>query len=113
MEDVFKFINILNKYINDSAPWKLNADDPEQKRKMLDILRTASVSIYYISYLIYPFMPETSRKINAIFNIAPFDAPGFSAGAESIRDVCAALFKDGLQIVEKAEIMFPNINTIL
>ncbi|MHB1703827.1 MAG: methionine--tRNA ligase [bacterium] len=111
LEDVFKFINILNKYINDSAPWKLNACDPEQKRKLLNILRTASVSIYYISYLIYPFMPETSRKINAIFNIAPFDAPGFSAGAESIANVCAGLFKDGLRIAEKAEIMFPKINT--
>ncbi len=109
LEDIFGFINIANKYINDSAPWKLNMDDLEQKKNLLKILRTVTISIYYISYLIYPFMPETSKKINAILNIPPFDAPGFSAAPEDIAALCGKLFKDGFRIAEKIEIMFPKI----
>ena len=109
LEDIFRFINILNKYINDSAPWKLNMEDPEEKTNLLKILKTAAVSIYYISYLIYPFMPETSRKINGILNIEPFDSAGFSARPEDMADNCGKLFKDGCRISEKTEILFPRI----
>lgn len=73
LEDIFVYINMVNKYINDSAPWKLNRDNTDEDRKLKGIMRTAFVSIYYISLLIYPFMPETSMKINSILNIDPFD----------------------------------------
>ena len=109
LEDIFRFINTLNKYINDSAPWKLNIEDPEEKTVLLKILKTAAVSIYHISYLIYPFMPETSKKINGIFNIKPFDSAGFSVRPEDTAAHCGELFKDGCRISEKAEILFPRI----
>lgn len=109
LEDIFRFINAVNKYINDSAPWKLNIEDPEEKTVLLKILKTAAVSIYYISYLIYPFMPETSKKINGILNIKPFDSDGFSVLPEDLEAHCGKLFKDGCRISEKAGILFPRI----
>jgi methionyl-tRNA synthetase len=84
-------------------------EDPEEKTNLLKILKTVGVSIYYISYLIYPFMPETSKKINTILNIEPFDSGSFSARPEDMADNCMELFKNGCRISEKPEIMFPRI----
>ncbi len=109
LEDIFRFINILNKYINDSAPWKLNIEDPEEKINLLKILKTVAMSIYCVSYMIYPFMPETSNKINNILNIKPFNLPGFSARPEDMKDNCEKLFKDEFCIIEKTEMLFPRI----
>ncbi len=109
LEDIFRFINILNKYINDSAPWKLNINEPEDRSNLFKILKTAAVSIYYISYFIYPFMPETSGKINNMLNIKPFDLPGFSLDPGDAADYCEKLFKNGFSIAEKSEILFPRI----
>ncbi len=74
LEDTFKFINAVNKYINDSAPWKLNISESAGKSELNKILRTAVISIYCISYLIYPFMPDTSAKINEILNTKSFES---------------------------------------
>ncbi len=109
LEEIFAFINIINKYINDSAPWKLNIDEPDEKENLLKILKTAAVSIYYISYLIYPFMPETSGKINVTLNVIPFDSVGFLANPKDMADECKELFKDERRISEKSEILFPRI----
>ena len=109
LEEIFAFINIINKYINDSAPWKLNIDEPDEKANLLKILKTAAVSIYYISYLIYPFMPETSGKINVTLNVIPFDSVGFLANPKDMADECKELFKDERRISEKSEILFPRI----
>ncbi len=73
LEDAFRFVNMVNKYINDNAPWKLNPEEEDGLKTLKKILRTAFVSIYYASYFIYPFMPETSGKINALLNVGPFE----------------------------------------
>jgi methionyl-tRNA synthetase len=109
LEDIFRFINLLNKYINDSAPWKLDINDAAEKKRLAGILKTAAVSIYYISYFIYPFMPETSKKINGVFNLPPFDLPDFSLSPQEMPLHCEELFKGVLQIAEKTEILFPRI----
>lgn len=72
LEDIFQFINTVNKYINDNTPWKLNTGMEEDTRKLNGIMRNTFRAILYISYLIYPFMPYTSDKVNGILNIPSF-----------------------------------------
>ena len=109
LEETFKFINTVNKYINDSAPWKIDKSLPEGKRNLYKILRSAVISIYCISYLIYPFMPDTAARINKILNVEAFAFFKSSIVPENIFDSSGVLFKDGHKINESREILFPKI----
>ena len=109
LDDTFKFINRVNKYINDTAPWKINISEQEGKRNLHKILRSAVVSVYCISYLIYPFMPGASAKINKMLNIEAFEFFKFPVAAKDILKSCGALLKDGRKINENRDILFPRI----
>lgn len=61
LAEIWKFVNICNKYINDTQPWELAKKNETQK---LDIvLYNLADSLRLISLLIEPFMPETAGKI--------------------------------------------------
>ena len=57
---VWLYINEVNKFFNDSKPWELSESNP---KLFSDILGLTSDSIKKIAFLIYPIMPETSKKI--------------------------------------------------
>ncbi len=59
---IWKFIALVNRYVDNTAPWKL-AKEKEQKKRLETILWTLAESIRVISLLIYPFLPQTSREI--------------------------------------------------
>ncbi len=75
-EEFFKLVNSLelskaldyiwnvvsedNKYIEDNKPWELAKTDSEKFEKVINKL---VVDLYFIAYLIEPFLPETSAKI--------------------------------------------------
>jgi methionyl-tRNA synthetase len=134
LDDIFQFINKVNKFINDSAPWKISTEgkistggkidiEADKNKDSLDsILRTAIISIYYISYFIYPFMPESSAKINASLNIKPFSESNFQQTAvpKDLRQkdkpqagLCFILpediFKEGFKISDENIILFPRL----
>ena len=58
LAEIFKFIQNCNQYINKNKVWELQGRNQETKiYNLLEALRI-------ISILLYPFMPETSEKIN-------------------------------------------------
>ena len=59
---VWKFISRCNKYIDETAPWKL-AKDESQKQNLSNVLYNLAESLRIIAILISPFMPNTSRRI--------------------------------------------------
>ena len=59
---VWKFISRCNKYIDETAPWKL-AKDETQKGNLANVLYNLAESLRIIAVLISPFMPTTSRRI--------------------------------------------------
>ena len=59
---VWKFISRCNKYIDETAPWKL-AKDESQKQNLSNVLYNLAESLRIIAVLISPFMPNTSRRI--------------------------------------------------
>ncbi len=59
---VWKFISRCNKYIDETAPWKL-AKDETQKQNLSNVLYNLAESLRIIAILISPFIPTTSRRI--------------------------------------------------
>ena len=59
LEDIWKFINSCNNYIQKKQPWKLH----KQGKSVDNILFTLAESLRWISSLCYPFIPNTSLEI--------------------------------------------------
>jgi hypothetical protein len=57
LEEIWKKIKILNKKIDDFAPWK---KDPSERK---DFLIETFSNLSSIAWELQPFMPETSQKI--------------------------------------------------
>lgn len=62
-----KFIGMANKYIDDSEPWRLHKEGKENELQW--VLYGLLDSIHQISFMIYPFMPETSKRIRESLDI--------------------------------------------
>lgn len=69
---VFELVGFANSYINQHKPWELVKDNPEH---FLEIMINAAKLILKTAFLIYPFLPETSEKILASFNLSLKDNP--------------------------------------
>jgi len=66
---VWKFIGRANKYIDETAPWKL-AKDENQRQELANVLYNLAESLRIVSILIEPFMPSTAEKIRAQLNLS-------------------------------------------
>lgn len=62
LEEIWTYLNAVNKYLADCEPWKL-AKIPETRPRLARILYQAVCAVRASSYLIYPVMPETAEKI--------------------------------------------------
>jgi len=62
LEEIWSFLNSVNKYLADQEPWKL-AKNMEQKPRLARILYQTLCAIRGSSHLLYPVMPQTAEKI--------------------------------------------------
>jgi methionyl-tRNA synthetase len=62
LEEIWSFINIVNKYLADNEPWKVAKDD-SQKKRLGRILYQSAAALRMISYFLFPVIPESSKKI--------------------------------------------------
>ena len=58
---IWEFIAFVNKYIDETAPWKLAKK--EDKKHLSTVLWTLVESLRVITLLCYPFLPETAQNI--------------------------------------------------
>lgn len=72
MDEIWKLVGRVNKYIDETTPWAL-AKDEGNKERLKGVLYNLTESIRIISTLISPFMPETSSKINEQFGFSQED----------------------------------------
>ena len=73
IKKTWTFISRANKYIDETAPWKL-AKDESQKQTLANTLYNLVESLRIISILISPFMPETAQKIYNQLNLDNFES---------------------------------------
>ena len=62
LSEIFKYIDLCNKYINDNKPWELAKNKKE--KELNNILFNMAESLRIIAEMLYPFMPETSLKMH-------------------------------------------------
>jgi len=62
LEEIWVFINSVNKYLADNEPWKLAKDD-SQRARLGRILYQATCALRGICYFVYPVLPESSQKM--------------------------------------------------
>ena len=67
LEDVFEYINHLNRYIVDAQPWNL-AKDRETLPRLEGVLKTLARAILSVNTLLAPVLPDTAAKVRRIFN---------------------------------------------
>lgn len=63
INEIWRFVQNTNKYINKKEPWKLEGKEKE------NVLYNCLESIRKVSILLWPFIPETSEKIFSLLNI--------------------------------------------
>ncbi len=60
--EVMKLVGEANKYLSDTAPWKLKNEDPG---RMASVLHTTLQVVDDLKTLITPFLPTSSSKVHA------------------------------------------------
>lgn len=101
LEEIWVFINQLNKYLADNEPWKM-ASNPEKRGRLARILLQCSRGLWGIAYLLYPIMPASMEKIWRML--------GEKRSIDSIKfqDLNLELFS-AQDPMEKPEPLFPRV----
>ena len=76
LEVIWGYINEVNKYMNDTAPWK-----EKDEERIRTVLYVTTYSIRHICAMIKPFLPDTAKKIEESFG---FQLENFSVLDEDI-----------------------------
>ncbi len=72
IKTVWSFVSRSNKYIDETAPWKL-AKDPSQAQALANVLYNLVESLRTIAVMISPFMPSTAQKIFDQLKLDPIE----------------------------------------
>jgi len=62
LEEIWSYLNSINKYLAENEPWNLIKDETKQNRVSRILYQTAC-ALRGISYFLYPVMPESANKI--------------------------------------------------
>lgn len=102
LEEIWKVISRVNKYIDETTPWVL-AKEEENREKLNTVLYNLADSIRIISVLLKPFMVATTNKIWIQLGID--DGQGTDWEDASIFGKIPTGIK-----VEKGEVLFPRLD---
>ena len=64
LQSIWGLVNRANKYVDETAPFKL-AKDPAQAQRLDEVLYNLAESCRVLAILLNPFLPGTSAKIYA------------------------------------------------
>ena len=101
IKTTWAFVSRSNKYIDETAPWKL-AKDASKSQELSNVLYNLAESLRIIAVLISPFMPTTARAI--------FDQLQLEKFVEvQLEDVEAFGAFPGKHAIGKPQQLFPRI----
>ena len=107
LEAIWRLVREGNRYINDTAPWKL-AKDPARQAEVHGIIRNGLEVLACAARLVAPVMPETARTILRLVGLAG------ERGGDAVRTWPSAdRFGQELELgaaVGASEILFPRID---
>ncbi len=98
LEEVWRFINLMNKFIEDSQPWAMWKE--KKVRQLETFLFALLEGIRIVAVYIFPFMPETARVIFRQLGKNEEDVSSFSSASWLSRNF----------FVKKDKPLFPRID---
>jgi methionyl-tRNA synthetase len=95
LDQIWKHVRRLNRYVEEQAPWQL-AKDPSRTQDLDRVLRSLAEGLRVVSVLLHPYLPESSERL-----LDALGAPDLSFGG--------AGFGEGrVQKVQALEPLFPK-----
>ncbi len=95
-------IVVSNQFVEKTQPWKL-AKDPAKKDELAQVMWTLGEHLAHAAVLIFPFMPETSKKILSRLQLS---WPWLIKRAD---DFSKPMIRPGT-VVERGEALFPRLD---
>jgi methionyl-tRNA synthetase len=71
MDRLWIEVNRVNGYINDQAPWGLKDDQPESRKKFIEVMVNGLYGIDVVSQVLQAFLPDTGAKALASIGMKP------------------------------------------
>ena len=65
INEAMAVVSDVNKYLSDTAPWKLKA--PEDRERLATVLHTATQAISDCRTLLAPFLPHSAQQVHEVF----------------------------------------------
>jgi methionyl-tRNA synthetase len=75
VSEAMRIVAEVNKYISESAPWKLKEDIPDGRARMATILYVALQAVSDCNTLLTPFLPHAAQKIHELLGGTGVHAP--------------------------------------
>ena len=111
LTEIFTVFKRLNKYIDETEPWKL-AKDPDSQDRLSTVLYNLTEGIIMGTSLMAPFMPSTADKVAQMLNtsLRPFDSLdtfGLYPSGNRVTDSPVILFArlDKKEVAKKVEVI--------
>ncbi len=99
LDEIWKRIKRLNRYVQDEQPWQL-AKDPAQAERLDQVLFTLAEGLRVVSVLLHPFMPGSAERLLAALGQGDRSLEGARLGARA----------GGAEIGELGQ-LFPRVET--
>ncbi len=80
LDEIWRRIKRLNRYVQDEAPWQL-AKDPQQAEHLDEVLFTLAEGLRVVSVLLHPFMPTSTERLLAALGQEDLSLDGARLGA--------------------------------
>jgi methionyl-tRNA synthetase len=64
LDEIWRRIKLLNRYVQDEQPWQLSKDDAQAER-LDEVLYTLAEGLRVVSVLLHPFIPESAERLLA------------------------------------------------
>src|SRR5215211_7086666 len=64
LDEIWRRIKLLNRYVQEEQPWQLSKDE-DQAERLDEVLYTLAEGLRVVSVLLHPFMPESAERLLA------------------------------------------------
>jgi methionyl-tRNA synthetase len=64
LDEIWRRIKLLNRYVQEEQPWQLSKDDAQAER-LDEVLYTVAEGLRVVSVLLHPFIPESTERLLA------------------------------------------------
>jgi len=62
LDEIWRRIKLLNRYVQEEQPWQLSKDE-DQAERLDEVLYTLAEGLRVVSVLLQPFMPESAERL--------------------------------------------------